>query len=239
METFDGVVRGPEEFRAMPDEYQQLVHNILTIHTVSELYGADHFYPSVQLAPTPRAKWNMARIVMEEYGHHLRFARLQEDLGVDTGKLAKAPLSIFEPSIDSWTEQMMFLAIVDRAARLQFEEFCQASYLPLREAAQRTLKEEVGHAEYGRSQIREICSTADGREEAQRALEKWFPAAVGLFGRSGSRKSEAYRKWGIKRRTNDEMRVAFLTEGSALIEREWGLRTPALSDLDRYTEYGG
>ena len=238
MDRFEGVVRGREEFKAMSQEYQELVQNILTIHTVSELYGADRFYPSVQYAPTPRGKWNMARIVMEEYGHHLRFARLQEEIGVDISKLDKAPLSIFEPSIDSWTEQMMFLAVVDRAARLQFEEFCQSSYLPLREAAQRTLKEEVGHAEYGQSQVGEICSTPEGREEAQQALEKWFPIAVAFFGRAGSRKSAAYQKWGIKRRTNEELRAAFLAEVTAIIERQWGLRVPALLNLDTYIEHG-
>ncbi len=48
---FDGEVT-LDRFRDMPPEYQEAVHNILTIHTVSELYGADVFYRCSTGRPT-------------------------------------------------------------------------------------------------------------------------------------------------------------------------------------------
>lgn len=235
---FEGTV-SLEDVAAMPEEYRDALQNILTIHTVSELYGADRFYPSVQLAPTPRDKWHMARIVAEEYGHHLRFARLQEELGADVNALQKAPLTIFEPEIESWTEQMVFLAVVDRAARFQFEDFQKGSYLPLRRVAEQTLAEEIGHAEFGRKSLITICQDPAGRRAAQACLDKWCPIAGSFFGRSGSRRSEQYRRWGLKVRTNDEMRAAWLAEMNPIIERDWRLGVPNVGDLDQYREYGG
>ena len=104
--------------------------------------------------------------------------------------------------------------------------------------AARTLKEEIGHAEFGRMSVAELCQDPAGRGEAQRALEKWFPMAVAFYGRSGSPKSERYLRWGIKRRTNDEMRRDYLNEYAAIVE-EWGLTLPPLHDLDRYVEHAG
>ncbi len=235
---FDGEVT-LEQFASMPAEYQEAVNNILTIHTVSELYGADVFYRWIPLAPTPVDKWRMSQILREEYGHHLRFAKLQAAMGVDVTKLAKNPLTLFTTyDAENWAEAMMFLATVDRAARLQFEDFTRASFLPLREVAQSTLKEEIGHAEFGRVRVAELCRDAEARAQVQRGLEKWFPMAVAFFGRSGSPKSDRYRRWGLKRRTNDEMRRDYLEEYTRIVAA-WGLSLPALSDLDRYVEHAG
>lgn len=235
---FDGEVT-LERFGDMPPEYQEAVHNILTIHTVSELYGAEVFYRWIPLAPRPVDKWRMSQILREEYGHHLRFAKLQTAMGVDVARLEKDPLTLFTTyEAENWADAAMFLATVDRAARLQFEDFTRASFLPLREVAARTLKEEIGHAEFGRMSVAELCRDPAGRGQAQRALEKWFPMAVAFYGRSGSPKSERYLRWGIKRRTNDEMRRDYLNEYGAIVE-EWGLTLPPLPDLDRYVEHAG
>jgi ring-1,2-phenylacetyl-CoA epoxidase subunit PaaA len=228
-----------EEFASMPAEYQEAVNNILTIHTVSELYGADVFYRWIPLAPTPVDKWRMSQILREEYGHHLRFAKLQTVMGVDVAALTKDPLSLFTTyDADNWAEAMMFLATVDRAARLQFEDFTRASFLPLRDVAERTLKEEIGHAEFGRTRVTELCRDPVTRAQAQRGIEKWFPMAVSFFGRSGSPKGERYVRWGLKRRSNDEMRRDYLAEYVPIVEA-WGLTLPAVSDLDRHLEHAG
>lgn len=228
-----------ESFRDTPAEYQAAVHNVLTIHTVSELYGADVFYRWIPLAPRPVDKWRMAEILKEEYGHHLRFAKLQTAMGVDVERLDKAPLTLFTTfEAENWAEAMMFLATVDRAARLQFEDFTQASFLPLRDVARRTLKEEIGHAEFGRMSVAELVRDPHTRMQSQRALDKWFPMAVSFFGRSGSAKSDRYVRWGLKRRSNDEMRRDYLAEYSAIVDG-WGLTLPALPDLDRYVEHAG
>lgn len=158
---------------------------------------------------------------------------------MDVARLEKDPLTLFTTyEAENWADAAMFLATVGRAARLQFEDFTRASFLPLREVAARTLNEEIGHAEFGRLGVAELCRERTTREQVQRALEKWFPMAVAFYGRSGSPKSERYLRLRIKRRTNDEMRRDYLNEYGAIVQ-EWGLALPPLPGLDRYVEHAG
>lgn len=236
-EVFTGQVT-PGSFWQMPEDYRNAVLNILIIHAVSELSGADYFRPSIEWAPTPLAKRNMAQVLAQEYGHHLRFARLCEELGVPWDSAGKGALTLFDTKINSWAEQIAFLAIVDRAARLQFEDFAQASYLPLAAAARKSLAEENFHAEWGRAELRAFGADPARRDEAQAAVDKWYPLAQAFFGRSGSARSAQYRRWGLKQRGNDEMRAAWAAELAPIIRDEWRLVVPR-ADEDTFVEYAG
>ena len=57
------------------------------------------------------------------------------------------------------------------------------------------------------------------------ALNRWYPQALDMFGRSESRRSERYIEWGLKRRTNAEARRAYIEEVNPLIV-ELGLDVP-------------
>lgn len=218
-----------KDFCSMPKEYQDLVHNLLTIHTISEPVGAERFSHWITRAPSVEDSYWMAGIVKEEYGHGLRFAKLQADLGIDVDKLEKPPLTYFtEVSIDSWAEMAMFLAVVDRSARFEFEDFSQSSYIPLCGAAKETLREEVGHTEFGRRSIAKLCQDPQGRLEAQKALDKWYPVALAFFGKSNSPKNARYREWNLKKRANEQMRQDFIKEMVPVI-KNWGLTVPTVN----------
>ena len=58
----------------------------------------------------------------------------------------------------------------------------------------------------------------------QAAIDQYYPLLPAFFGRSKSTNNEIYRKWGIKQRTNDEMREDFQERARALVE---GLARPA------------
>ena len=47
-----------------------------------------------------------------------------------------------------------------------------------------------------------------------------------FFGRPGSRNNEIYRKWGIKMRTNEDMRDDYVNRARELIEGKFGLKLP-------------
>src|ERR687892_1796792 len=93
-------VKTIEEFRQQPEEYQTAVRKIVRSHALNELYGAEVFdEPAIKLAPTPYAKWLTCRVAMEEYGHHVRFKELGEQIGIPAEEMIpggkKQPLSIF------------------------------------------------------------------------------------------------------------------------------------------------
>ena len=217
-----------QNFWEQDEEYKDLILNLINIHVVSELYGADCFERSILRAPTPEFKMRMARTVMEEYGHHLRYVKLMKELGLDWYEYAqrKGHLSTFDTPMESWADQAVFLAIVDRAAAHQFRHFVQCGYEPFRQAAQDTLKEEYGHVGLGMDAVKALLEAPEGRAEVERALAKWLPVGLQSFGANNSAKNERYRHWGIKQDTNENMRALYWEQVRAFVTKDWGIELP-------------
>lgn len=214
----------PENFRQQDPEFQKLILNLINIHVVSEDYGADCFERSILMGPTPDFKMRMAKTVMEEYGHHIRFRRLLEELGIDWREIMKQKehLSTFDVPIENWADQMVFLALVDRAAAHQFEEFKNAPYAPFRKASEDTLREEHGHVGLGMQGTKWLLDNGH-KDDVAKAVHRWFPVGLQSFGGDGSKSNERYRYWGIKSRTNEAMRKEYFDIAIDIIVRKWGI----------------
>ena len=117
----------------------------------------------------------------------------------------------------------------DLAEILQVEDLLHCSFHPLRNLARMTMPEERFHSQFGEDFCTDLIKTEDGRLAVQEALDRMFPAMPAFFGRSGSVNNEIYRKWGIKMRTNDEMRDDYMTRVRELVELRLGLRLPAVA----------
>jgi len=215
----------PETFWAQDEEFRELQLNLIKIHVVSEEFGADCFEASILRAPTPEFKMRMAKTVMEEYGHHLRYRDLLDGLGLDWRETSdgKQHLSTFDTPIESWADQMVFLALVDRAAAHQFRHFVKSPYAPFRKASQDTLNEEYGHVGLGMDGVKDLLATPEGRAEVEAVVPKWLGVALRSFGSDNSRTNERYRYWGFKTDTNRNMRDAFFKQVHAFITRDWGI----------------
>lgn len=216
------------DFPKQDPEFQDLILNLINIHVVSELYGADCFERSILRAPTPEMKMRMAKTTMEEYGHHLRYRKLMDELGYDWEEYArkKGHLTTFDTPIDNWADQAVFLAVVDRAAAHQFRHFVNCPYEPFRRAAQETLKEEYGHVGLGMDAVKDLLTTKEGRAQVEVALKKWLPVGLQSFGGDNSSKNARYRYWGIKQDTNENMRKAYYEQIRAFIVQDWGFDLP-------------
>jgi ring-1,2-phenylacetyl-CoA epoxidase subunit PaaA len=218
----------PEHFLVQDEEFRKLQLNIIAIHVVSEEFGADTFEQSILRAPTADLKMRMAKTVMEEYGHHLRFRKLLEDLKLDWEEITrdKKHLSTFDVPIDTWTDQMVFLALVDRAAAHQFRHFIKSPYEPFRRACQETLNEEYGHVGLGMDGVKDLLRTSEGRAEVEAAVQKWLPVGLASFGGDNSKSNERYRHWGFKSDTNEGMRDTYYQQVRAFISKDWGIPLP-------------
>ena len=217
-------VAGPDAARALGPEYVETVGKVIQSHVRNELAGATVFdEPAITLAPNPREKWLACRIAMEEYGHHLRFSRLASELGVeDRGR----PLSVFDFELRSWIEFVVLKAVVDLAEVVLMEELLGASYLPLRDLSAKLLPEEHFHVSFGRAQAKDLASRPEHRDELQRAVDDLVGLTVPFFGRSSSANNEAYRRWGVKARTNDESRAEWAGRARRLVTEDLGLSFP-------------
>ena len=215
-----------------PEEFRVACSKLVISHAVNELYGAQVFdEPAIALAPTPYAKWLTCRVAMEEYHHHVRFRGLAEEIGVEAAMLdpkVKKPLTIFNFELRTWPEFCVIKAIADYAEILQVEDLLHCSFHPLRNLARITMPEEKFHAKFGKDFCIELIQTSKGKAAVQDAINRYFPITPGFFGASKSKNNETYLRWGLKSRTNDEMRADFLDRVTELVVKDFGLKLPEI-----------
>jgi ring-1,2-phenylacetyl-CoA epoxidase subunit PaaA len=86
--------------------------------------------------------------------------------------------------------------------------------------------EELGHIEYGHNKTLELLSKGDEQKErVQKAIDYWYVRALDMFGRSGSKRAERYRYWGLKRRSNEQARADYMKEVNPILV-SMGLKVP-------------
>ena len=227
----DVQVKTLEAFQEMPLEYREAVKKIVISHAVNELYGAQVFdEPAIGLAPDPYSKWLTCRVAMEEYGHHVRFRDLGAKLDIPLENMTpenKKPLSIFEFPLKTWPEFCVIKLLADLGEILQVEDLLSCSFYPLQQVARITMPEERFHAEFGKTYCTKLCENEHQKDQVQEAINHYFPMLPAFFGRSGSHNNAIFRKWGIKKRKNEEMREDYLSQANKVVT-ELGLQLPAL-----------
>jgi ring-1,2-phenylacetyl-CoA epoxidase subunit PaaA len=227
-EPFAGEVVDAAAAHAVGPEYVRAVGKVIQSHVRNELAGAVAFdEPAIALAPGPNEKWLACRIAMEEYGHHLKFQRLASELGLDDAPAGRS-LSVFDYPLSSWAEFAVLKALVDLAEVVLMEELLTTSYLPLRALVTRLLPEEHFHVSFGNARTRELAADPAARPALQRAVDDLVRFTLPFFGRSVSANNEEFRRWAVKRRTNDEARADWAARARRFVEEVVGLRFPAV-----------
>ena len=131
-------------------------------------------------------------------------------------------------ALKTWPEFCVIKSIADYAEILQVEDLLHCSFHPLRDLARITMPEEKFHAKFGKDFCMELIRTAEGKAAVQDAINRYFPITPGFFGASKSKNNEMYLRWGLKSRSNDEMREDFLARVTELVEKDFGLTLPKL-----------
>jgi ring-1,2-phenylacetyl-CoA epoxidase subunit PaaA len=215
-------VKTIEEFRQQPEDYQTAVRKIVRSHALNELYGAQVFdEPAIGLAPTPYAKWLTCRVTMEEYHHHVRFRELADQIGVRAEEMdarIKRPLNIFEVPLEGWEQFCVIKMLGDLAEILQVEDLLHCSFVPLRNIARATMPEEKFHAQFGLDFCVELVKTEQGRSRVQKAVNGFYPQVPKFFGAADSRNNQLFRRFGIKLRSNEDMRADYLARAKSTVE---------------------
>jgi ring-1,2-phenylacetyl-CoA epoxidase subunit PaaA len=221
-----------KDFPKMDSEYRDLLTRVLAIQADCEI-GGPHLYVEQMLpsAPTKLDKLIVARTAAEEIDHYRKMAYLAGELGADVSFVLSRPnreryVEAFRGQITTWEDFAVFGFLIDRVGRYQLEEFVGCSYAPLDRILPDVLTEEEGHIDFGSTKTAELAARGgESRERVQGVLDSWYVKALDMFGRSESRRSERYRYWGIKRRTNAQAREEYLREVNPLI-RAMGLEIP-------------
>jgi ring-1,2-phenylacetyl-CoA epoxidase subunit PaaA len=221
-----------QDFDKQDPEYKDLLSRILTIQADCEIGGphlyVEHILPS---APTKNMQLVVARTAAEEIDHFRKMARMAGDIGTDVSHTLKWSnqeryVEAFRTTITTWEDFAVFGFLVDRVGKFQLDEFIDCTYVPLDRAVRTMLPEEEGHIDFGTTTTAELAARGgEQKERIQNTVNYWYVKALDMFGNSGSYRSERYRYWGIKRRSNAQAREEYIAEVNPLIER-MGLQVP-------------
>jgi 1,2-phenylacetyl-CoA epoxidase catalytic subunit len=207
----------------MPDELRELLVQMLTHHLenttnphyielLNELWAK-----GMRLAPDEKLKTTYARLMQQEVEHGVITARILEGLGVG-GVTTPIQQYLFHIPIETFCDLAYFNALGDRVGCYIGETWDGVPYEPLLSVADRLHKDEVFHATFGMSNLRRVCSTPEGLDEANEKIKTWWPAALDMFGRSDSSAAEAYVRWGLRKKNNADLRRQYIEETRPLLE---------------------
>ena len=230
---------GAGDLMKMPDEYQELLVRLLTIQADCEI-GGPHVYGAQWFlnAPTADDMFRVTHILAEEIDHFRMMNNLLNDVGHDRSDLlrhstAERFVDAFRvESVPTWSDVAAFCCLIDRVGRFQIEEMVHSSFQPLDTVLPRIIQEELGHIGYGAARLAQLAREPASHDEAQAAVNRWYPRALDSFGRPGSRRADLFIEWGLKHRLNEDARRDYVNEVTPLLQG-MGLTVPA-EDYDRH-----
>ncbi|MBI2555325.1 MAG: phenylacetate-CoA oxygenase subunit PaaI [Candidatus Rokubacteria bacterium] len=217
---------------ALPDEYRSLLLKMLAHE--GERAGNKSFWGFMStcadlaeaLAPSDAAKGVKAEYLAEEMKHAILFHRLAAGLD-PTFALKDVPYThyAFHLPRESWADDAFFHFFVDLNGAFHSRDWRESSYVPLTKIAATVERDELGHSEMGYRFLIGICQDEHGKILAQHLLDKWYPAALDMFGRSYSANVPKFIRWGLKSVGNAEIRQAYKQYVDRKLEA-LGLRVP-------------
>jgi ring-1,2-phenylacetyl-CoA epoxidase subunit PaaA len=213
-----GEVIEPKDW--MPERYRKQLIRMMSQHAHSEIVGMLPEGNWITRAPSLRRKMSLLAKVQDEAGHGLYIYCGTETLGVDRHELVsdlltgKAKYSnIFNYPTLSWADVGVIGWFVDGAAIVNQTALAKASYGPYARAMIRICKEENFHKRQGYESVATLAGgTSEQRRMVQDAVNRWWWPSLMMFGPSDkdSPNSEELLRWGVKKKSNDELRQRFV-----------------------------
>ncbi len=204
----------------MPDKYRKTLVRQISQHAHSEIIGMLPEGNWITRAPSLRRKLALLAKVQDEAGHGLYLYSAAETLGTSRDEMYEALhagkakySSIFNYPALTWADIGTIGWLVDGAAIMNQVMLMRTSYGPYSRAMVRICKEESFHQRQGYEILMVLAKgSKEQREMAQDSLNRWWWPALMMFGPNDaeSSNSEQSMKWKIKRKSNDELRQAFV-----------------------------
>ena len=204
----------------MPERYRRQLVRMMSQHAHSEIVGMLPEGNWLTRAPNLRRKMSLLAKVQDEAGHGLYIYCGTETLGISREELVDQLLtgkakysSIFNYPTLTWADIGAIGWLVDGAAIVNQTMLAHASYGPYARAMVRICKEENFHKRQG-FEIMTILAqgTPEQKAMAQDALNRWWWPSLMMFGPhdAQSSNSDELTRWGVKKKSNDELRQRFV-----------------------------
>lgn len=204
----------------MPERYRQQLIRMMSQHAHSEIVGMLPEGNWITRAPSLRRKMILLSKVQDEAGHGLYLYSATETLGASREEVINQLLegkakysSIFNYPTLSWADVAVIGWLVDGAAIINQTMLARSSYGPYSRAMVRICKEESFHKKQGYEMVATMADgTPEQQEMIQDAVDRWWWPTLMMFGPhdDDSPNSGELIKWGVKSKTNDELRQSFV-----------------------------
>ncbi|HET7009650.1 MAG TPA: 1,2-phenylacetyl-CoA epoxidase subunit PaaA [Anaerolineales bacterium] len=206
----------------MPEEYRRQLIRMISQHAHSEIVGMLPEGGWITRAPSLRRKLVLLAKVQDEGGHGQYLYHAAETLGATREEMIDALLrgkakysSIFNYPAAAWADIGVIGWFVDSAAILNQTMLARSSYGPYARAMIRICAEENFHRKQGMEIVYRLTQGTPGqRLMVQQAVHRWWWPTLMMFGPhdADSPNTPVLVRWGIKTRTNDELRQEFVDQ---------------------------
>lgn len=204
----------------MPERYRKQLIRMMSQHAHSEIVGMLPEGNWITRAPSLKRKMVLLAKVQDEAGHGMYLYSATETLGVRRQDLIEDYLygsakysSIFNYPTLTFADICVIGWLVDGAAIINQTMLAKSSYGPYSRANIRICKEESFHKKQGYEMLAKMADgTPEQKKMAQDAVNRWWWPTLMMFGPhdEDSPNSEELIKWGVKTKTNDELRQDFV-----------------------------
>jgi ring-1,2-phenylacetyl-CoA epoxidase subunit PaaA len=204
----------------MPEDYRRQLIRMISQHAHSEVVGMLPEGAWITRAPNMRRKMILLAKVQDEAGHGQYLYHAAETLGVTREEMLEALLtgkakysSVFNYPTLNWADNGVIGYLVDFAAILNQTMLAHCSYGPYSRAMVRISAEESFHKKQGQDiVIRMAQGTPAQKAMVQDAINRWWWPTLMMFGPhdQDSPNSATLIRWGVKTKTNDELRQEFI-----------------------------
>ncbi|RMF49531.1 MAG: 1,2-phenylacetyl-CoA epoxidase subunit A [Anaerolineae bacterium] len=206
----------------MPEAYRKQLIRMISQHAHSEVVGMLPEGAWITRAPSLRRKMILIAKVQDEGGHGQYLYHAAETLGVSREELYQALLegrakyaNVFNYPTLTWADVGVIGYLVDFAAILNQTMLARCSYGPYARAMVRICAEENFHKKQGQEIVMTLAQgTPQQRAMVQDAINRWWWPTLMMFGLPDSQSphAEQLKRWGIKTRSNDELRQDFIDQ---------------------------
>jgi ring-1,2-phenylacetyl-CoA epoxidase subunit PaaA len=206
----------------MPDEYRRQLVRMISQHAHSEIVGMLPEGAWITRAPSLRRKMILLAKVQDEAGHGQYLYHAAETLGATREEMIEALLegrakysNVFNYPTLNFADVGVIGYLVDFAAILNQTMLARCSYGPYARAMVRISAEENFHKKQGQDLvIRMATGTLRQKAMVQDAINRWWWPTLMMFGPhdTDSTNTGVLVRWGIKTRTNDQLRQDYLNK---------------------------
>lgn len=202
----------------MPDEYRQAALKFIEMHANSEVMGALPEREWIPRAPSLRRKMSLTAKVQDEVGHGQLLYRVAEDLGKSREAMFEDLINgrtkfhnVFHYPTEHWGDVALIGWLIDGAALVTQRALLDCSYAPYARVMKRICSEEQLHLRHGEDITLELANgTERQRWMFQDALDRWWEAIMHFYGPPSNPAKDVLLRWGIKSKSNEELRGEFL-----------------------------